>query len=639
MAYKIVDIKAVFDSNGAIKSITETSREVEKLEKVAKKSSNGIAAGFLKAEMAMKALQGAFKLGAESMKEFAKQTGDNTLATMSSQIDKVQLQIGASLTKEVGKFTKYFQENEKFILKAVANIAEGFMGLKDVIVGVFTMVGNSIYIALESIGIVIVGAVEGWVKIFTGMVSMLPDSIIPAGWKEGLQNFSNSVSDVTASMRRDIIDTGATIGEGFKTTTSGLGRIAGAFQGKTEVTEGTVKTDTKVSGTPKAKTVEKALKEEEKVKETFARRALESEIKYAELSLKELEEYWDKVLNMDNQAKSFLEQNNTAYYNAALQELDATTAKKIALINKNYADEQEALKTAGKSTVDSVKNQQLDVDNINKDAQKAREDLFIRFVENNQAIIDNEEEKNEQLKQSDEELRNARLNFIGGYVDAAVSAQGMINDVVSKASSFQSMLIEKDVEKRKLAAKANILNKRDLQKEYDRIDADADKKRRKLQKAQMLGDIAMAIAGGAQATINGLKTQPFMPLGIIMGALAAATSTASVGIMVAQYSKMATGGVVKGDSATGDSQPTMLTPGEVVLNKTQQANTLMAIANGQNTRGITLNGGSTSVTINGNADEVMVNRALTQNRQQQMKDMKALIKDMQYAGLIRMQVA
>jgi sarcosine oxidase gamma subunit len=153
-------------------------------------------------------------------------------------------------------------------------------------------------------------------------------------------------------------------------------------------------------------------------------------------------------------------------------------------------------------------------------------------------------------------------------------------------------------------------------------------------------NIAMAIADTAQAFIKSMA-QWGSPLGLVFGGIAAAAGAVNIGIMAAQMAKMATGGVVGGDPSTGDSQHVMLTPGELVMNQKQQANTLMAVANGRNAQKppINVTGGATTVVIQGNADRVVVEGALRANRQQQMKDMKALLKDMQYAGLVRLQVA
>jgi len=57
---------------------------------------------------------------------------------------------------------------------------------------------------------------------------------------------------------------------------------------------------------------------------------------------------------------------------------------------------------------------------------------------------------------------------------------------------------------------------------------------------------------------------------------------AAIGFIAASFAgiKFAHGGIVPGGSFTGDKIPAMLNSGEAVMNSQQQANTLMAIANG-----------------------------------------------------------
>jgi hypothetical protein len=268
------------------------------------------------------------------------------------------------------------------------------------------------------------------------------------------------------------------------------------------------------------------------------------------------------------------------------------------------------------------------------------EDIQGSELDQIQILKDIDAQRDVFLKDLSHEEFSYRMDQANKYVEYVQIIFSQLDGVLSAYSDMRNMEIDKETEKKKTAAKINIINHRDLQIELDRIDREAAAKRRKLAKAEMLMNIAQAIASGAQATINGFKTQPFLPLGLIMGGLAATLSTIQVAIMAAQLSKMAKGGVVKGDSATGDSQSTMLTPGEIVLNRNQQANMLMAIANGVTVGGkpVSVQGGNTTVIVQGNADRTVIDNALTMNRQRQIEDMRQLMKDMQYSGAIRTQI-
>jgi hypothetical protein len=72
---------------------------------------------------------------------------------------------------------------------------------------------------------------------------------------------------------------------------------------------------------------------------------------------------------------------------------------------------------------------------------------------------------------------------------------------------------------------------------------------------------------------------------------------AAIGFIAAAFSgiKFAHGGIVPGGSFTGDKIPAMLNSGETVMNQQQQANTLMAIANGNSN---SLQGNRKSSTFN-----------------------------------------
>jgi hypothetical protein len=81
--------------------------------------------------------------------------------------------------------------------------------------------------------------------------------------------------------------------------------------------------------------------------------------------------------------------------------------------------------------------------------------------------------------------------------------------------------------------------------------------------------LRMASAGMAmaQAILNGLATQPLVPLGIIMSALAAVTGGIQLSNIKNQQFTAAKGGVVPGSGPSHiDSVPSMLAPGEMVIN-------------------------------------------------------------------------
>jgi hypothetical protein len=94
-------------------------------------------------------------------------------------------------------------------------------------------------------------------------------------------------------------------------------------------------------------------------------------------------------------------------------------------------------------------------------------------------------------------------------------------------------------------------------------------------------NISNAIMTGAQAVLNGLATQPLVPVGIIMAAMAGALTGIQVATISKQQFKAARGGIVPGSGdGSIDSVPSLLAPGEAVINANSAAmfpNTLSLI--------------------------------------------------------------
>jgi len=133
------------------------------------------------------------------------------------------------------------------------------------------------------------------------------------------------------------------------------------------------------------------------------------------------------------------------------------------------------------------------------------------------------------------------------------------------------------------------------------------------------------------------------PLNIIAGVISSGLITALTIAETAKISsqEFAKGGVVQGNPALGDVQNAKLTGGEVVLNRNQQANLLMGMANGSvsSNRASQISLGDINITVQGNADEATLSRVMKRSRQTQMHDMKMLLREMQYTGVARLQVA
>ena len=129
----------------------------------------------------------------------------------------------------------------------------------------------------------------------------------------------------------------------------------------------------------------------------------------------------------------------------------------------------------------------------------------------------------DKINQIEDELSTARGDRRQHLIDA-LSAQ--------IAAQRASLAAEQRIQKQK---EAN-------EKKQDAL----DKKRKEAQRKQ---DITSAIISTALATANGLATKPFVPVGIAMGALAAALGAAQVAIISSKH--YAKGGVLDGGVADG----------------------------------------------------------------------------------------
>lgn len=165
------------------------------------------------------------------------------------------------------------------------------------------------------------------------------------------------------------------------------------------------------------------------------------------------------------------------------------------------------------------------------DAQSAALDAQQEALEKANSELEKQLDKQQQITQRhadkinqiEDELSTARGDRRQHLIDA-LSAQ--------IAAQRASLAAEQRIQKQK---EAN-------EKKQDAL----DKKRKEAQRKQ---DITSAIISTALATANGFATKPFVPVGIAMGALAAALGAAQVAIIASKH--YAKGGVLDGGVADG----------------------------------------------------------------------------------------
>jgi hypothetical protein len=129
----------------------------------------------------------------------------------------------------------------------------------------------------------------------------------------------------------------------------------------------------------------------------------------------------------------------------------------------------------------------------------------------------------------------------------------------SEEAALQNLLAQNLISREEYDAKTAEMNQqKEMEERAARRKAFNDEKKLRMASAGM----AMA-----QAILNGLATQPLVPLGIIMAALAAVTGGIQLSNIKNQQFTAARGGVVPGSGPSHiDSVPSMLAPGEMVIN-------------------------------------------------------------------------
>jgi hypothetical protein len=199
---------------------------------------------------------------------------------------------------------------------------------------------------------------------------------------------------------------------------------------------------------------------------------------------------------------------------------------------------------------------------------------------------------------------------------------------VAQAKSQVDAQRKSDIEK----VKNSTMSEEDKQKAIDEINKKAEAEKKKLAMTEKTIAISKAAINTALAVGNALTTTPF-PAGLVMAGVAAAMGAAQVAAISAQSFEQ--GGIVPGASFTGDQIAARVNSGEMILNRSQQSQ-LFAMANGAGGGGGgTVSMGGDTIVINGNADENTVEQ-LRQTKQQQMEEMKELLKEMKYHGQLEL---
>ena len=168
----------------------------------------------------------------------------------------------------------------------------------------------------------------------------------------------------------------------------------------------------------------------------------------------------------------------------------------------------------------------------------------------------------EQLGRVDRNI-NRHINRLTGYYEALSDSTGEEKqDLLAYIKDQEDALnhqynLEQQLEKKKYEKEKELKREENRQK-----------------KVQLQNQLIQAIITGATATLNGFATQPFLPVGVAMGALASTLSAIQIGIISSNIGKIkyAEGGMLNGPSHSNGGIPVGNTGievegGEYVVNK------------------------------------------------------------------------
>lgn len=230
----------------------------------------------------------------------------------------------------------------------------------------------------------------------------------------------------------------------------------------------------------------------------------------ADLKAKKIkpEEFTIKNKELDKQIESI---------DNSLSEINAKSKDKIGEFVRDISQYVQAVGQGLQDILSAVWNSQ------DAEYDKRMEELD-KFIDEYEDKLDKQKEITEQHANEVDRIEGALASARGDRRDALIDKLN-----AEMAAQRESLAQEKKMEKEK--------KKLEAKKEKEAL----EQKKREKQRA-----VIQAIISTALAVANGLATQPFMPVGIAMGALAAALGAVQIGIISSQ--KYAEGGVLEGKS-------------------------------------------------------------------------------------------
>lgn len=349
----------------------------------------------------------------------------------------------------------------------------------------------------------------------------------------------------------------------------------------------------------------------ENEKNKFRIKGIQAEKEYQETIANTVKSNLDKILGSYSEYFSNIQIQLTQMQRHSTNEWNIVkyneVKKTLGQARKEYSDYVEFLKReakgldelrlAGKIDVDTfttatneIKDKMREAENAIEDIDKDTSELVGNFISSINVYINAALQGFSDISNSLFDKFNADLDF---EMDKLQDENDRLSDILdkqreiveehnSKIDEIEGQLGTARGDRRDqliAALNAEKIARERAYAEEKRIEADKlrnEKQQKALEKrrndAQHRQQLSQAIVSSALATINAYATQPFIPVGLAMGSLAAALGAAQVGIIAS--TKYAKGGLLEGKShkeggipVNGFSHPIELEGNEYVVNK------------------------------------------------------------------------
>jgi len=227
---------------------------------------------------------------------------------------------------------------------------------------------------------------------------------------------------------------------------------------------------------------------------------------------------------------------------------------------------------------------QNDVADLDEKLIKTREQLDANFQEERRQAEAGTAEAIKQLhEKTAEDIANA---YLKKWQDILSNTQKVLDAITSIADSISTIWknsIDYQTDAKLKANNEIIQSDEERAMAEKKIMIEAAYERYKAELFNWAANVTMATANASMAVLNALNSQPFLPMGPAMAALATAMGAMQVAAVISARPKpprFHSGGTVQG---SGDI-PAVLKAGEAVLTQRQFQNTMQAISNLANTK-------------------------------------------------------